>query len=149
MKLNRRLVGFDSMLNDVVEIIKAKAASEQVTIREQYDFMPELTVDPELMKTCILNVVTNAFQAMPEGGTLSVHTGRENGRFILSVRDTGQGVSRENLSKIFEPFFTTKDTGLGLGLATTKRIIEEHGGRIDFQSSEGEGSSVIISLPLQ
>jgi signal transduction histidine kinase len=73
----------------------------------------------------------------------------ENGKFILSVRDTGQGVSRENLSKIFEPFFTTKDTGLGLGLATTKRIIEEHGGRIDFQSSEGEGSSVIISLPLQ
>ncbi len=149
MKLNRRLVGFDSMLNDVVEIIKAKAASEQVMIREQYDFMPELTVDPELMKTCILNVVTNAFQAMPKGGTLSVHTGRENGKFILSVRDTGQGVSRENLSKIFEPFFTTKDTGLGLGLATTKRIIEEHGGRIDFQSSEGEGSSVIISLPLQ
>jgi len=149
MKLNRRRVGFDTMLNDVVEIIKAKADSEHVTIQEQYDFMPELTVDPELMKTCILNVVTNAFQAMPEGGTLSVRTGREDGKFILSVRDTGHGVARENLPRIFEPFFTTKDTGLGLGLATTKRIIEEHGGRIDFQSGEGEGSNVIISLPLQ
>jgi nitrogen fixation/metabolism regulation signal transduction histidine kinase len=148
MKLNRRRVGFDTMLNDVVEIIKAKADSEHVAIQEQYDFMPELTVDPELMKTCILNVVTNAFQAMPEGGTLSVHTGREDGRFVLSVRDTGHGVSKENLPKIFEPFFTTKSTGLGLGLATTKRIIEEHGGRIDFQSGEGEGANVIISLPL-
>lgn len=148
LKLNKQNIPMGMMLNDVLEIIKAKADSEGVAIRRNCNFAPDITVDPELMKTCILNVVMNAFQAMPKGGTLTIKTGRENGKFILSVSDTGQGVSRENISKLFEPFFTTKNNGLGLGLATTKRIIEEHGGKIDFQSDEGVGSNVIISLPL-
>jgi len=100
------------------------------------------------MKTCILNVIMNAFQAMPDGGTLTLKTERDDSRFVLAVGDTGQGVSKENLSRLFEPFFTTKDSGLGLGLATTKRIVEEHGGKIDFYTTEGVGSSIVISLPL-
>lgn len=148
LKLNKELSNTDAMLSDIVEIIKAKADSEKIDIVQDYDFMPDITVDPELLKTCILNVLTNAFQAMPEGGTLTIRTGRDNGRFVLSISDTGTGVAKENMQKVFEPFFTTKSTGLGLGLATTKRIIEEHSGKIDFQSSEGNGSSVIISLPV-
>ena len=136
------------MLDDVVEIIRAKAAGEGVEIKKQYEFSPDIMVDPELMKTCIMNVLTNAFQAMPEGGTLTIRTGRDDGRFVLSVADTGVGVERENLSKVFEPFYTTKNTGLGLGLATTKRIVEEHGGKIEIRSEGGAGSDVIISLPL-
>jgi signal transduction histidine kinase len=64
------------------------------------------------------------------------------------MSDTGVGVSKENLARLFEPFFTTKSQGLGLGLAMTKRVIEEHGGKIEFSSSEGQGSEVTISLPL-
>lgn len=148
LRLNIQRTQVERMLDDVVEIIRAKAAGEGVEIKKQYEFSPEIMMDPELMKTCIMNVLTNAFQAMPEGGTLTIRTGRDDGRFVLSVTDTGVGVERENLSKVFEPFYTTKNTGLGLGLATTKRIVEEHGGKIEIRSEGGKGSDVIIRLPL-
>ena len=148
LKLNLRRTRIDGILSDVVRIIRAKADTEKVFVEERYAFAPEITVDPELIKTCVLNIVTNAFQAMPGGGTLSIATEKSDGKLVLSVSDTGQGVSKEHLSKIFEPFFTTKNSGLGLGLATTKRIIEEHNGRIDFFSNEGTGSNVTVSLPL-
>ncbi|HET6515713.1 MAG TPA: ATP-binding protein [Thermodesulfovibrionales bacterium] len=148
LKLNLRRMPINPLLHDIVGIIKAKADSERVVIDEDCAFSPDVTIDPELIKTCIMNVVLNAFQAMPEGGTLRIRTGRDNGKFFLSVSDTGKGVPRENLSRIFEPFYTTKSDGLGLGLATTKRIIEEHQGKIDFQSGEGKGSTVMITLPL-
>jgi nitrogen fixation/metabolism regulation signal transduction histidine kinase len=148
LRLNIQRTQIDRMLDDVVEIIRAKAAGEGVEIRTQYEFSPDINVDPELMKTCIMNVLTNAFQAMPEGGTLTIRTGRDDGKFVLSVADTGVGVAKESLSRVFEPFYTTKDTGLGLGLATTKRIVEEHGGKIEIRSEGGAGSDVIIRLPL-
>lgn len=148
LKLSMRLAPIDRILKDVVGIIRAKADSERVVIRERYDFLPEVRIDPEMIKTCILNVVMNAFQAMPGGGTLTVGTERRDGKFLLSVGDTGIGVGKEDLARVFEPFYTTKDDGLGLGLATTKRIIEEHGGSIDIRSSKGVGSDVVISLPL-
>lgn len=147
LKLSIQRVSVERMLRDVVEIIRPKAAAENVRLAEEYGFLPEIGADPELLKTCVLNVVGNAFQAMPGGGTLTIRTGREDGRLTLSVLDTGQGVPRENIPRVFEPFFTTRSNGLGLGLATTKRIVEEHGGRIDFHSYEGTGSEVVISLP--
>ncbi len=107
-----------------------------------------MMLDAELMKTCVFNIVTNAFQAMPEGGTLTMQTARDDGIFILNISDTGAGIAKENMDKIFEPFFTTKTNGLGLGLAITKRVIEEHGGTIEFSSIEREGSNVVIRLPL-
>ncbi len=148
LKLNMQSVSAAAILNEVVEIIRAKAESEGVTIVEKRDFAPVLTLDPELMKTCILNVVMNSFQAMSRGGTLTISTEKKDGNLMLSIGDTGKGVPKENLSKIFEPFFTTKESGLGLGLATTKRIIEEHGGKISLQSDDGSGSTVTLSLPL-
>jgi signal transduction histidine kinase len=102
-----------------------------------------------LLKTCIFNVILNAFQAMPAGGDLTVDTKASDGTAFIIIEDTGIGVSRENLPKLFDPFFSTKSTGLGLGLATTKRVSEEHGGKVDFQSVEGKGSTVIISLPIR
>jgi signal transduction histidine kinase len=148
LKLNMQPTRIEGVLSEVVEIIKAKAKSDGVTIIQKYEFSPEIRIDPELIKTCVFNVVMNAFQAMPEGGRLTIRTERDDGKFILSVSDTGTGVSKENLPRVFEPFFTTKSSGLGLGLATTKRIIEEHGGKIDFRSAGGAGSEVIISLPV-
>jgi len=128
--------------------VRAKAASDRIRIVEAYEALPELSLDTELMKSCLFNLVTNAFQAMPAGGTLTLESEERDGRFVLRIADTGTGVSRENLARVFEPFFTTKSQGLGLGLAMTKRVIEEHGGKIDFSSEEGQGSEVTISLPL-
>lgn len=149
LTLNVLRIPISGMLSDVVKIIKAKANSDRVDIRELIGYSPEIMIDPELMKTCILNVMTNAFEAMPSGGTLTIKTEKNGGDFVLSISDTGTGVTKENLPRVFEPFFTTKSSGLGLGLATTKRIVEEHGGKIELRSAEGVGSEFIISLPLR
>jgi signal transduction histidine kinase len=148
LKLDFQPVETQEWLADVVEIVKAKAESDRIQIIERYDALPRLPMDIELMKSCLFNVVINAFQAMPGGGTLTLTTEEHEERFVLRVSDTGVGVSKENLERLFEPFFTTKSQGLGLGLAMTKRVIEEHGGKIEFSSIEGQGSEVTISLPL-
>jgi signal transduction histidine kinase len=148
LKLDLQPVESQELLADVVEIVRAKAESDRIRIIENYYALPRLRMDVELMKSCLFNVLTNAFQAMPEGGTLTVTAEQQEDGFALRVSDTGVGVSEENLARIFEPFFTTKSQGLGLGLAMTKRVIEEHGGAIEFSSAEGHGSEVTIRLPL-
>lgn len=148
LRLNKQHINVEALLRDVIEIIKAKASCEGVVIEEKLDFLPDIFVDSELIKTCLFNVIINAFQAMPSGGTLTINTKKDDGKLAITITDTGTGVPKENISKVFEPFFSTKTTGLGLGLATTKRIVEEHGGNIEFNSVEGMGSKVIIKLPM-
>ncbi|NPV03394.1 MAG: HAMP domain-containing protein [Syntrophaceae bacterium] len=148
LKLDLQTCPMGELLADVVEIVKAKAESDRIQIVEKYYALPQLKLDTELMKSCLFNVVTNAFQAMPDGGTLTLATEERDGRFLIRIADTGTGVPKADLDRIFEPFFTTKSQGLGLGLAMTKRVIEEHGGKIEFTSVEGRGSEVTISLPL-
>jgi signal transduction histidine kinase len=129
--------------------VRAKAEKDGIRITYRNGEIPVLSVDPELIKTCIFNIILNAFQAMPEGGDLTVITETSNGKAHIIVEDTGEGVSKENMQKLFDPFFSTKRTGLGLGLAMTKRVVEEHGGKADFQSTEGKGSVMTISLPIR
>jgi signal transduction histidine kinase len=137
------------LIDEVIALVQAKAEKDGIRIHYNNGELPLLLIDPELIKTCIFNVVLNAFQAMPEGGDLTVSTKTSNNKAFVIVADTGTGVSKENLQKIFDPFFTTKSTGLGLGLAMTKRVLEEHGGKVDFQSVEGQGSTITISLPVK
>lgn len=148
IKLDIRLVNIKILLDEVVKIIKAKAELEHISIIEKYTFLPDLKMDLELMKSCLFNIITNAIQAMPTGGSLTLSTEKDSSKIILKVTDTGSGIPPENIDRIFEPFFTTKSNGLGLGLAITKRIIEEHGGKIDFQSEINKGSTATIMLSL-
>jgi nitrogen fixation/metabolism regulation signal transduction histidine kinase len=152
MILNRRMVDVDALLNDILDLVWAKAEVERVKILREASSPVELYVDPDLFKTCILNAVTNAFHAMAaseEGGLLKIKTFTEEDTLVLSISDNGEGVMPENLAKIFEPFFTTKERGLGLGLPMTRRVIEEHGGRVEFRSVYGEGSEIIFIMPLK
>ena len=148
LKLDIQPVSTEEFLSDMLQIVKAKAESDRIAIVERYRALPRIPMDAELMKSCLFNLVTNAFQAMPDGGTLTIETEERDRSFVLRLSDTGVGVSAENLARIFEPFFTTKSQGLGLGLAMTKRVIEEHGGKIEFASVEGQGSEVTVLLPL-
>jgi len=104
--------------------------------------------DPDQLYQAFLNLVLNATDAMPEGGTLKLQMDRAGDQVTVLVRDTGAGVNEEVAAKIFEPFVTTKAKGTGLGLAKTRAIIEEHGGDITFESKPGEGATFIVKLPL-
>jgi nitrogen fixation/metabolism regulation signal transduction histidine kinase len=151
IKLNKQKVRIDKHLEDVISLIWAKAEADGIAIVKDYRKTPELEVDPDLFKSCVLNLVTNAFHAMETTNAekvLKIVTVVLEGRLVLTVEDSGKGVAPEDLSRIFEPFFSTRQNGLGLGLPMTKRVIEEHGGKVVFESQDGKGSKVSIVLPL-
>jgi len=99
------------------------------------------------MQQVLDNLVTNAYQAMPQGGSLTISARGDKDAVRVSVVDTGAGISRENLKKIFEPLFTTRGRGIGLGLAVSKRLVEANGASIEVQSEEGKGSIFTLVLP--
>ncbi|MEW5774218.1 MAG: ATP-binding protein [Thermodesulfobacteriota bacterium] len=100
----------------------------------------------DLVKQCLVNLVKNGLEAMPDGGRLKVGTRLDQDMVALSVADTGRGIPPENMDKVFNPFFTTKDQGAGLGLAMTKKIVEEAGGRVLLASTPGQGATVTLLL---
>jgi signal transduction histidine kinase len=100
------------------------------------------------MMQALLNLLQNAVQAMPGGGTLSMSLHRVDARWHCAVRDTGVGIAPDVLAKIFNLYFTTKSGGSGIGLSIVHQIVSEHGGEISVQSVQGEGSSFEISLPV-
>jgi signal transduction histidine kinase len=101
------------------------------------------------MKSCLLNIIKNSIYAMKdkEVRNLFIKTELIEDEILIKITDTGSGVSEELIEKIFEPFFSTKKGGLGLGLPLAKKVIEEHGGRIEFSSKLGQGSEVNIYIP--
>ncbi|MFZ1058470.1 MAG: ATP-binding protein, partial [Candidatus Rokuibacteriota bacterium] len=106
--------------------------------------LPSISVDPEQVGQILANFVLNAAQAMPEGGTLTIETARENGGARVTISDTGVGIPPENLEKIFQPLFTTKAKGIGLGLAVAKGLAEANGGTISVASAPGRGSRFVM-----
>lgn len=105
--------------------------------------------DPQLLRRVLVNLVTNAVQAMPNGGTLNISAQvNDKNQMQIDVRDTGVGIPEEVKPKLFVPLFTTKSRGQGFGLAVCKRVIEAQGGTIDFKSQEGKGTTFTVRLPL-
>jgi signal transduction histidine kinase len=113
--------------------------------------LPPVNLDRDLFKQALLNLFLNAQQAMPQGGELTIQAWPASylpqGGVCLNVIDTGQGMKREDLHRIFRPFFSTRAGGTGLGLPTTRRIVEGHGGTITVQSEVGRGTQFTIYLP--
>ncbi len=111
--------------------------------------LPEVEIDPDQIQQVLINVVTNAVQAMPDGGKLTI-SAREKDKFLeVEIADTGGGIPQEAMDKIFDPLFTTKAKGIGLGLAVCKAIIDRHQGNIEVESQIGKGTTFIIKLPLK
>lgn len=147
MRLNLQSTNIEALINEILDLVKIKAEKDNIRMNFIKKDVPLLYVDPGLIKTCIFNIILNAFQAMPDGGDLNIETNTVNNKVQIIIKDTGIGVSKENIPRVFEPFYSTKSSGLGLGLAMTKRVIEEHGGKIDFKSEESKGSVITIILP--
>jgi two-component system NtrC family sensor kinase len=109
-----------------------------------------IVVDVGQTKQVLINLLTNAIDAMPNGGDIFITTGRERDEVVIAVRDTGTGILPEHRERIFEPFFTTKSavSGIGLGLSVSYGIVEHHGGRLTFDSTPGAGSTFRVYLPM-
>jgi signal transduction histidine kinase len=142
-------------LNQVVEeglsFLEARCTKAGIeVVRELAADLPEINADPARISQVLVNLVVNAIQAMPDGGTLTIGTKAQDGTVLLVVEDTGVGMGEEVMDKIFLPFFTTKDVdkGTGLGLAVVHGIVSSHGGSIAVDSQPGKGSRFAVSLPL-
>jgi two-component system, NtrC family, nitrogen regulation sensor histidine kinase NtrY len=106
-----------------------------------------IAADPELLHRAISNLVLNAMDAMPQGGTLTLRSSREDGKAIIEVADTGSGLTPEECERIFTPYYTSKQHGTGLGLAIVQSVVSDHGGRISVRSQVGQGTTFMIELP--
>jgi signal transduction histidine kinase len=137
--------------NDLVSDVAARTASDPIAVKLDLDpLCPPLMIDRNLVGEAITNVMTNAVEAMPGGGTVTLKTTLNGGESVeLLVQDEGQGIPPENLEQIFHLYFTTKERGNGLGLSLAMRAIDLHHGTLDVESTPGQGTAIRIRLPIQ
>ena len=138
------------VLQAVLSLMEANFAHHKIQLVLNLSLeTPEIQFDSDKLKQAFMNVVLNAMEAMPQGGVLQVSTFTEKDSVCIKVKDTGIGIPAEDLEHLFEPFFTKKTRGTGLGLANVKRILEEHGGTVEIDSTPDEGTTVLIGLPVE
>ena len=133
--------------NIIVRIFETVRVQESIKLSIKIKDLEKLNTDPMLLQRALSNLITNAIQAMPEGGVLEITGHPEENKVIISVSDTGVGIPDEIKPKLFTPMMTTKSKGQGFGLAVSKRLIEAMKGHIAFESEKGKGTKFIIDLP--
>jgi signal transduction histidine kinase len=139
-----------SMLDSVLPLVRKRAAVAGIEIHHAHAPEPlPIVVDSGQLKQVLINLLTNALDAMPDGGAVFVGTERQDNEVVISVRDTGPGIAPQHRERIFEPFFTTKSgvSGTGLGLSVSLGIVERHGGTITVDSEPGAGATFLVRLP--
>ncbi len=136
------------VVEEVVDFFNPTARAAAIEIKSYLPAdLPAVALDADLFKQALLNLLLNAQQAMPDGGEITLQASAGDSGVSLSVIDTGKGMTPEVAAKVFRPFFSTRQGGTGLGLATTRKIVEAHGGTIEVQSEVGRGSKFTIHLP--
>jgi PAS domain S-box-containing protein len=133
----------------IEKIIQKNSLPKNVKVNvEVEDDVKKIVADADYLNRILYNLITNAFQAMPNGGKLAIHVYKEGKDIIIKVMDTGVGIPKAIQSKMFTPMFTTKSKGQGFGLPVVKRMTESLGGNVSFESEEGKGTKFIIKLPI-
>jgi PAS domain S-box-containing protein len=139
----------EEVIDEVVELMRHEAEDQHIRIVTQIEpNLPDVMIDRKNLKQALLNIVKNAIAAMPDGGVLTISASVKNDELQIAVSDTGIGIPEELMTKIFEPYFTTKESGTGLGLTITFKIVKEHNGEITVESTPSKGSTFTIHLPL-
>lgn len=142
-------VDLNQILRDVRKLLSHGLLSSQIQlVGELTEDLPITMGDANQLKQAFLNIIQNAIQSMPEGGTIKVSTVQRGQSIVVRIDDTGPGIPDDVMDKLFVPFFTTRKSGSGLGLAVTRRIIENHGGEIEVMSEVGRGTTFEVSLPI-
>ncbi|MEX2189051.1 MAG: ATP-binding protein [Pirellulales bacterium] len=149
VKLELRPSSLNDVVADVIDFVAPQMEEADVeVIRHLANDLPSVMLDRQKIQAAILNLLLNAQQAMPDGGQLWVRTRETPNTVALDLIDTGGGIDDETLLHIFEPFYSTKASGSGLGLPTTRRIVEGHDGTISVQSKPGHGTQFTLEFPL-
>jgi two-component system NtrC family sensor kinase len=140
----------NALAAEAVELAGARARPGGVNVIFHPDGnLPLIETDQDQIMQVLMNLLLNACQALPNGGEVGVETRLDEDRAVLSVRDTGAGLSPENMAKIFTPFFTTKENGTGLGLALSYAVVERHGGELRAENDPRGGARFTMSLPIK
>jgi len=148
--LQRRATNLNAVVDRMIEFFEPMATSRGIALRKVVGLDPLVCpVDEKHLSQALLNLVVNAKDAMPHGGTLTFETGQEGAWAVVSVADTGIGIAPEDRERIFKPFFSNKASGTGLGLSLTQRIVQEHGGSLGVTSTVGQGTTFVMRLPLE
>jgi PAS domain S-box-containing protein len=141
-------VTVNSVVRDLLGMLENEIAERRVKVRTKLrPRLPRIKVDQEQLRRALLNMLKNSLEAMPDGGEITISTGRNSGGVSISISDTGTGIREEDLDHIFNPFFTTKEIGTGLGLPLAQQIVAEHGGEISCSGNWGVGATFVVSLP--
>jgi signal transduction histidine kinase len=148
ISLSRRRLDMNGILTESLQVLKPQIDESKIIV-EQFLAAGALTcsVDEALIRSALVNLILNAIQAMPGGGTLTLRSEKTQGLVTVEVADTGAGIREQDLEAVFEPFYTTKSRGLGLGLPFARKVFEQHAGAIEIRSQPGLATSVIIRLP--
>jgi signal transduction histidine kinase len=149
--LDLQPVQIKDVLKDLLLLCKEAAEQQKILLVENVNpDLPLLKLDRQRIHEALWNLVTNAFQSMPKGGMveLGARANKDKTQVIIQISDTGGGIPAENLGKIFDYYFTTKEKGMGLGLPLAHKIIQEHGGTIEVESTAGKGTIFRITLPI-
>jgi len=143
-----RRVDLNGVARDATQLLSTEIAAHSIETKLDLADSPVAgMLDEPSIRATTLNLVLNAVQAMPAGGHLTIATRTSDDKLVLAIRDTGSGMTAEQVKKIFEPFSTTKSRGLGLGMPYAQKIIQQHGGQIVVESQPGKGTEVRIELP--
>ncbi|HYL34670.1 MAG TPA: ATP-binding protein [Bryobacteraceae bacterium] len=147
IEVQARPIDLSRLAEQVIALVSPEAQARQVDIQMSLEDGLVINGDADLLKQAILNVVNNGLEAMPEGGRLTVQTGWNGEDCQLTISDAGPGIAPEIRDRIFNLYFTTKKSGTGIGLATTFRVVQLHGGTIDFVSELGKGTTFRLRFP--
>ncbi len=141
-------VGAHELLDHSLRLLEHQMSGRLITLKRDFRATPDkIHADESQLQQVFMNILLNAVEAVGSNGEVSVGTENAGAHLMIFIRDTGMGITKENLARLFEPFFTTKKNGTGLGLAICQRVVEEHRGRIEIHSEPGNGSAFIITLP--
>ncbi len=148
-RLHLAEVSVEELASKLRRLTEPEFQAKDVTFETDLDYAGLVTLDVDRMKRALLNIASNALDAMPAGGTFRFASRRADDCLVLVLSDTGHGISEDLQERIFEPFFTHgKARGIGLGMSITRKIVEEHGGRIRVDSREGEGTRFTLTVPM-
>jgi two-component system sensor histidine kinase HydH len=142
-----RPVDVNELLDEAAKFYRPQLRAAKIDSRVEVSAPTPIAADPDLLYRALSNLVLNAIEAMPDGGTLSLSAGPLDDGVRIEIADSGKGLTAEESAQLFTPYYTTKAQGTGLGLAIVQSIVSDHRGRIRVRSGPGRGTAFIIELP--